>query len=199
MKISGGTLLRPVDVVPSHWYDTAAYQRSNQKHDRGVTILDKKKAATIDNYPFKHMALVAERDNKAIGSLRKAIRLCKNVSNDGESSIRLTSFDIASLMYHADVSTLSLGCIYEFAILAETQRFLDWLYHNQASAKMLRVPDGSRCILDSENKITALLHLSNEMDDLLKQVAKEQTPLWGLRDSYSLAQSREALRALKLE
>jgi hypothetical protein len=32
INISGGSLARPVDVVPSHWYDTAAYQASQQEY-----------------------------------------------------------------------------------------------------------------------------------------------------------------------
>ena len=198
VKISGGTLARPVDVVPSHWHDTAAYQRSKQKSDRVVTIFDNKKVTTLDNYPFKHIALVTERDGRVYGSLKKAIRLCKNVRSDADSDIKLSSFDIASLMYHADQPALTLGCFYELSILAETQRFLDSLWRNQAYAKTLRAPDGSRCILDSEDKMTGLLHLSNEMDDLLKQVAKEQNSLLKLQGDPSLGDSREALRALKV-
>src|SRR6266404_3751138 len=52
VSISGGSLARPVDVVPSHWFDSAAYQASREQHDRGITILDKKIPETVDNFPF---------------------------------------------------------------------------------------------------------------------------------------------------
>ncbi len=61
----------------------------------------------------------------------------------------------------------------ELAILAETQRFLDYLYHNQTYAKSLRVPDGSRMIFDTSAKLSGLLFLSSEMDDLAREVARE--------------------------
>lgn len=46
IKVSGGSLRRPVDVVPAHWHDTIAYQASGQRHDRGVKILDRSSATT---------------------------------------------------------------------------------------------------------------------------------------------------------
>lgn len=55
IKLQGGSLARPVDVVPSHWHDTISYQASGQKHDRAVTILDSHKNTTIENWPFLHI------------------------------------------------------------------------------------------------------------------------------------------------
>jgi hypothetical protein len=56
INISGGSLARPVDVVPSHWHDGNAYQMSRQEHDRTVTILNKKVPTTIDNLPLASVA-----------------------------------------------------------------------------------------------------------------------------------------------
>jgi hypothetical protein len=198
IKISGGSLARPVDVVPSHWHDTISYQTSKQERDRAVTILDKKTWATIDNFPFLHIALVHERDAESVGGLKKAVRLCKNVKSDTDSDIKLPSFDITSLMYHADQSALTIGCVYELAILAEAQRHLDYLYQNIDYARTLKVPDGSRCILDSTEKITALALLSVELDDLLRQVAKEQNFSLSSQSQPSLQASREAVKSLYL-
>lgn len=41
-------------------------------------------------------------------------------------------------------------------------------------AKLLRTADGSRTILDTVDKIAALLTISFEMDALAKEVAREQ-------------------------
>ena len=177
IALSGGSLARPVDVVPSHWDDNAAYQSSLQEHDRGVTILNKKVPETLGNLPFLHIKRVHDRDTAALGGLKKAIRLTKNVKNDAEnedSAAKLPSFDIAALLYHADQNELRSGYTYELAILRETQRFLDWCYHNKEAAKQLKTPDGSRCILDTEAKFTGLTTISVEMDALAKEVAREQ-------------------------
>jgi len=189
IAISGGSLARPVDVVPSHWNDTVNYQATGQDHDRGVTILDKKVPTTVDNLPFLHIKRIHDRDALLNGGLKKAIRLCKNVKNDAEvegTTIALPSFDIAALLYHADQATLRLAGVYELAVLNEAQRFLDWCYANPDQAKTLMTPDGSRPIINSDEKRAAVLLLSSELDDLAREVAKEQSvalrtgsPTWG--------------------
>jgi hypothetical protein len=179
IKISGGSLARPVDVVPSHWNDTIEYQSTFAEHDRGVTILDTSVPTTINNLPFKHIKLVTDRCNETYGSLRKAIRLCKHVKADLEDegqTVSLTSFDIASIMFHADRQALANGRYFELAILAETQRQLDRLYVNQDYARTLDVPDGTRRIFDSPKKFDGLLTLSLEMDRLVGAVWQEQNP-----------------------
>lgn len=115
------------------WHDTSDYQRSFAEHDRGVKILDKKVPTTLHNMPFRHIKLISERCVQCVGGLKKSIRLCKNVKadaiNDGKD-INFPSFDIAATMYHADLGALAAGTTYELAILAETQRWLDYLACN---------------------------------------------------------------------
>jgi hypothetical protein len=196
IAISGGSLARPVDVVPSHWHDNQAYQASGLEHERSVTILNKKVIETIQNLPFLHIHRINERDKLAWAGLKKAIRLCKNVKNDAIEegrSINFSSFDIAAAMYHADMNAFGNGIFYELSILAETQRFLDELFHNPTKAKALIVPDGSRCVFDTEEKYNGLKALSFEMDDLAKEVAKEQDMLLNLRTELSLSDARAAL------
>lgn len=177
IALSGGSLARPVDVVPSHWNDCAAYQASQAEHDRAVTILNKNVPEPIENLPFLHIKRIDDRDAAVSGSLKKAVRLVKNVKNDAEneaSASKLPSFDIAALMYHADHSALKLGSIYELAILAEAQRFFDWCYKNQDAAKAFRTPDGMRAVLDTKAKMDALTTISIELDNLAEAVANEQ-------------------------
>lgn len=196
IKVSGGSLARPVDVVPSHWHDSVTYQRTLAEQDRHVTILDKKVPTTLDNLPFKHIAAVRSRCNQTGGGLRKAIRLAKNVKADAAkegTKIDLPSFDIAATMYHADQGALGMGQFYELAVLAEVQRHLDHLATNSAYARTLWVPDGSRLIFDTQAKFDGLVALSLEMDDLAREVAKEQKPLLKLYDGPSLADSRAAI------
>lgn len=180
VKISGGTLPRQVDIVPSHWHDTVAYQRTNLKVDRAVRILDKSIPMTIENMPFKHIDKINIRDKELNGSLKKAIRLCKNVKSDAVdegTKIELPSYDIAAMMYHADTSALSQGYIYELAILAETTRHLKHLANDETYAKSLQVPDGTRAIFNTPEKLKGLAALSREMDELFRDVANEQLPV----------------------
>lgn len=175
--LSGGSLRRPVDVVPSHWHDTSDYKRSYDKDDRGVKILDNKKSITLLNMPFRHIKFITRKDLDAIRGLKKAIRLCKHVKNDAIEegrSINYSSFDLASTLWHANMSAFAAGVHNELAILIEARRFIDELYHNTDKAKTLLVPDGSRRIFDNDEKIKGMQNLSYELDDLAKEVAFEQ-------------------------
>jgi len=177
IALSGGSLARPVDVVPSHWHDTATYQHTLVEADRGVTILDKSVPTPRENLPFTHINRINQRDNEVYGGLKKAIRLVKNIKSDAEIEIlvrKLPSFDIASLLYHADQTALRAGYINELYILREAQRLFDWCYTNKPQARLLRTPDNSRYVLDTEDKFLGLQSISVELDELARQVAIEQ-------------------------
>lgn len=190
--ISGGSLARSVDVVPSHWFDNEAYQQSGQEFERSVTIADKKVPETIDNLPFLHIKKVHDADLKTYSGMKKAIRLCKNVKADAESEIALPSFDIAAMMYHADINALAANQFYELSVLAETQRFVDFLTMNENYAQTLIVPDRSRLIFNTRAKLDALRQLSIELDDLTLQVAREQDVLG--RPAADLNTGRQRLK-----
>ncbi|MBH9578162.1 hypothetical protein [Inhella proteolytica] len=199
VSIAGGSLRRVVDVVPSHWHDTAEYQQSQLERDRGVTILDASDGRTIENLPFLHIHRIAEQCKATYGGLRKAIRLCKQLKADMEAdgrTVALPSFDIAALMYHADETWLRYGIVSELSILGEAQRHLDHLALNRTEARKLKTPDGLRTILDTEKKFEGLTSLSVEMDDLVRQVAREH----GVADPTQLTMDglRTTLRSAKV-
>jgi hypothetical protein len=199
IKLSGGSLPRPVDVVPALWWDTKEYQLNTAEETRGVSIYHKLEHRTINNLPFLHIKRVSDQDSLTLGGLRKAIRLCKNVKADAEEDstrVELSSYEIAGLLYHANLISLRYGSVWELNILAEAQRHLDWCYRNPEQAKAMLTPDGSRKILDTEEKLAGLLMLSSELDRLLAQVAQEQSTELYLQESPSLERSREVLSQL---
>ncbi|RWT98101.1 nucleotidyltransferase family protein [Raoultella ornithinolytica] len=195
VKITGGSLARDVDVVPAVWWNNARYQDTGNEVDRGVAILNKKDNQRIYNTPFLHINYIESRCNTTLGGLRKSIRLLKNIKTDAHEEsieINLSSFDIASIMYHADIGNLLRGHFYELAILSETQRWLEWLWHNFDEAKKLEVPDGTRKIFDTDEKKGELLKLSLQVDTLLTAVHNEMNSIFhkdsideGMRDYLS--------------
>jgi hypothetical protein len=200
IKLSGGSLRRPVDVVPSHWHDTSDYQVTWREVDRGVKILDRSVPESVLNMPFRHIERINQRDLQAQSGLKKAIRLLKNVKADAieeGAKIPLPSFDIASAMWHADLGALAAGSVYELAIVAEATRHLDYLARNTTYAKTLMVPDGSRTIFNTPEKVEALIQLSLEMDDLALQIGREQERLLQ-HIQPSLPQIEEVLRKARV-
>jgi hypothetical protein len=114
ISISGGSLQRKVDIVPSHWHDTAAFQQSRSKHDREVKILNKNERTLITNRPFLHMQRVEEKDQSTSGGAKKVIRLLKNIKKDSARDIKLTSYDIAALVWH--IKDAALWACTEFCV-----------------------------------------------------------------------------------
>lgn len=196
IKLSGGSLRRPVDVVPSNWYDTQDFQLSGAEVDRGVHILNRDVPERVLNMPFRHIQRLNQNDSRSLGGLKKAIRLCKNVKADAideGAKINLSSFDIASALWHADLPALTVGISNELAILGEATRFLDFLARRPQYAATLKVPDGSRAIFDNPSKHEALIQLSLELDDLAMKVGREQ----GRLSEYAQLQSDQIIEMLR--
>ena len=175
--ISGGSLRRDIDVVPSHLHETTTYQSSLQEHFMGVFILNNDDATRVFNQPFLHIHLINEKDKAANGSLKKSIRLCKNIKQDAKEEgnvIEISSFDIAAIMWHSNLHIWGFSAQRELAILGETARHLVFLNTHREYARTLEVPDGSRKIFDSDAKFVHLDKLTSEVTDLAIEVATEQ-------------------------
>ncbi len=175
ITLSGGSLRRKVDVVPSHWHDTVQYQLSGQEHERGVSILVKDEDRTAKNLPFVHMKCINHKDIDTWGGTKKTIRLLKNLKNDSDYAnlIQLSSYDIASLVWHFPVSSLQVIDSKELTLLAASKLHLTWCAANKAAVMDLQTPDGTRKIIDSDAKFVGLQLLSLEVDQLTEGVAED--------------------------
>lgn len=196
IKISGGSLRRAIDVVPSHWHNTTDYQTTGQQHDRGVKVYNKSDHSTFMNMPFRHIKIITDKDLATQYGLKKTIRLCKNVKADAEADgkkVAISSYEIASLMWHCNNANLAHSSYFELSLLAVTQQHLDYLARNAAFAMSLMTPDRTRKIIDNNDKMNGLVSLSVEIDDLAEEVAKEQATL--LTQPRTLDEARERLKS----
>jgi hypothetical protein len=176
IRMSEGSLLREIDVVPSVLYKTATYQRTQSDDDRGVRIYDKKKSALLTNFPFKVRALINAKEGRTTGGCKKAIRLLKNMKEDADSTIALSSFDIMSLVYAMPDSELVHQSFYEGKIVASLQSWFFTLAHNESHLRTLDVVDGSRKIVQSAAEVAAVALMSQELNLLVLRIAQELQP-----------------------
>jgi hypothetical protein len=175
ITLSGGSLRREVDVIPSHWYDSSEYQRTAEKKDRGIYIFLKDELSTKLNYPFMHMHQIEEKDKITSGNTKKVIRFLKTLVADYEGSepIELSSYDIASLVWHFDSVAFNVPVWRELSLLWSTKIALTDLIINEQRTRSLITPDQTRKIIDKEVKFTSLKVLLAELDDLIAEVVKE--------------------------
>lgn len=176
ISMSEGSLLREIDVVPSVLYKTATYQRTGNNDERGVQIYDKKKGMLINNFPFKVRALINAKDGRTGGGCKKAIRLIKNMREDADAPISLSSFDIMSLVYAMQDADLLHHSYYEGKVIASLQRWFSTLANNEGQLRTLDVVDGSRKIVQSAADVAAVKQMSEELNMLVLRIALELQP-----------------------
>lgn len=146
ITVSEGSLLREIDVVPSVINENANYQKTENDDERGVQIYDKKMQELITNYPFKVRALINAKDSRTGGGCKKAIRLLKNMKEDADTPITLSSFNIMSLVHAMLDTQLVHYSFHEGKIVASLQDWFWTLVHNEAILRRLDTVDGSRKI-----------------------------------------------------
>ncbi len=190
--LSGGSLSRKVDVVPSHWHDSAAYQISRSKKDREVKIFQKNSRTTFLNRPFLHIDKINEKDRRTNGGAKKIIRMLKNLKADSDnaSEILVNSYEIAGLVYHFEDSPIRVPVYNELALVVAAKQLLSRMIANKIWTMGLTTPDGIRKIIESEEKFNSLRFLQNEVDDLVRNLAIELTSRYWLDE-------RETIKALQ--
>ena len=188
ITVTDGSLLRDIDVVPSVLYKTAAYQSSQNDEDRGVEIYDKKAQKIIVNYPFKVRALINVKDDRTGGGCKKAIRLLKNMKEDSDASIALSSFNIMSLVYAMPDAWLEHLIYFQGKIVASLQDWFFALANDEARLRSLDTVDGSRRIVQSTADVLAVKQMSEELNMLVLRIAEELQP--GIQPSFALWRSK---------
>lgn len=191
IRVSGGSLERDIDVVPSHWHDTASYATSKNRDFRGIKILNGD-YGTVHNLPFLHIKHIRDRCVEHSGSLRKVIRLLKNLKADSDSEITLSSYDIAAIAWHMPSELLRIPYFVDLLLVARTKQHLSRIVGDEAYRYSLWVPDGSRKIFNESSKFTGVLLLFGELLTLEKKIYKELDPLG--RDESSAMIPESVLR-----
>ncbi len=105
IKLRNQNLRRDVDVVIANWYDDVQSVINDKGDYRGIQIYDKDNHSKENpDYPFLSIRRINERGDATSGRLRKMIRFLKNIRNESDQNIQLTSFDINAVCYDIVVS-----------------------------------------------------------------------------------------------
>jgi len=194
IALHGGGFRRKVDVVPSHWHDTAQYQTTLIEKYRGVVLVNKSTREKITNFPFLYIDKLGDANNQTNGATKMAIRLAKNVKNDSGYDIELSSYDIGSLFFHCSPQQLFYRPQEDLAVLVDAESWLSYLAANPSFASSLETPDNTRKILDSQAKVKSLGLLANELKELSYELAHELLKFGSSSANVELNTLRKALR-----
>lgn len=181
ISLSGGSLQRKVDVVPSNWYNTVKYAETMLDYFRGVMVLDYANKTRIANTPFYHNQLLEVKDQYTQSNFKKVVRLLKVLKADADVKIDLSSYDITALIYHMDNSNFLIHYS-PLKLLENTLRYLEGLYANEYYRNSLYVPDQSRKIFQNGaatlNGLKLLIiELNNVYADLLEDLVNSRSSI----------------------
>jgi len=184
IQLSEGGFRRKVDVVPSHWFDSIDYQKFSNEIFRGVAVIDKFTREQMNNFPFLFAHHISQKAESTSDGARMAIRLLKNVKSDMDEDIALSSYDIASLVFHCPDALIQHYIARDLSILSGTQGWINRLCNDRTRSEALMTPDGTRRIIDKAEKWNGLGVLSKNLTELAREVDNEVAGpyLWGDRD-----------------
>lgn len=173
INLSGGSLAREIDVVPSLYYHSDEYQSSLDKDDLGIYVVDKLTKELSFNNPFKIRKLIDLKNNQVQDGLKKAIRLVKNIKNDAEDEIDFSSFNIMSILYYMKNDELSFSRYFEGALIFNIYKWMKYLSDNKDYSMTLKVIDDSRRIIQDDKDWRSFLMLFNEYRNLIVDISKD--------------------------
>lgn len=179
LSISGGSLNRKIDIICSNWYDSMKFTETKDEDYRGVNILDRDKSTRILNYPFMHIYWLNEKDNRVGGNEKRLIRLLKTIKVDADDEIKVSSYDIASLVYRMDDADLKVSNLERLKLLNNCNGYLKKVINDVTFSGGLYVANSTRKIFCEEGaKIGEVVKLQKELEALIVEIVKEVKPLY---------------------
>ncbi|MEQ9467921.1 MAG: hypothetical protein RLN88_10955 [Ekhidna sp.] len=183
LNISGGSLNRSIDIISSNWYDTVKYSETKDEDYRGVKILDWDKknnsAQRILNYPFMHIYWINYKDGKVNGNAKKLIRFLKTLKADADDKIKVSSYDIASLVYRMDDSSLLVSESRTLQLLDNCHSYFEKIINDISYRDGLEVANSTRKIFCNDGvALSEFIKLKAELKDVIDDVVNDVRPLF---------------------
>lgn len=174
LTLSGGSLLRNVDVVIANWYETLDFVSSQQERDRGIQVLDISIPKRVLNKPFLHQQHLLQKNIHTTDGQNRAIRLLKTLKMDASSKIDISSYDICSLVWNINSTLLPGGVDQSFILANNVASTLLYWVTNETVLNGLFVPNQTRRIIDPHEgtSLGAVRALWYELYQLLERIAK---------------------------
>lgn len=178
LRISGGSLNREIDIIFCNHYNSNKYTETKSKYYRGINLLDRDNNQRILNYPFAHIQNIDYKDGKVNGNEKRLIRFLKTLKVDAKEEsgieIKLSSYDIASLVYQMEDSELLLAPTKRLLLLNRCRNYFNKIITDKTFREGLDVANGTRKIFCDEGaKLAELIKLNSELDDVISDILLE--------------------------
>lgn len=177
VQIEGGSLKRKFDIIFCSWHNTPEYYSSRKMHERGISLYDKGKHSSLEDYPFSNIYRVGLKDDSPIvnGNLRRAIRLLKSVKMDATPAVGLNSFIITSTLYNMPDSDLYALSDHLSTLPVNISLYLDKVIDDENYRLSLKSPNGTENVYQRGDAATLreLKRLKLELDEVIADAAAD--------------------------
>ena len=173
IQILHKTYDQKVDVVNCTWYDNVeSVIYDKQKPYRGIRIFDKCADRWMqDDYPFKKIHLMDERDKVTGGRFKGLIRLLKTIKADVADCEDLSSFDIYSIVYAMPMSEYSK--LSGKSLVYEVSKFVNTIAANRNFADTIHLLDCVESVFEGkEKKFRSLQALDKDLSEICIELRK---------------------------
>lgn len=171
IKITNQHLHRDIDVVVAAKHKSLNYVlNGSQKEYLGVRVYNKEtQTEEAPDYPFLSIARINQRSAETNGRLKRMIRFLKNVKEDTNPEMQLSTFDINAICYDMRVQEYQADSYIELVCALWCK-----LYHllENETYRYLKSVNGDEYIFKSEQKekVSALLSLKNAVWDIYQDL-----------------------------
>jgi hypothetical protein len=173
ISIYNKNLRRKVDIVFSFWYDTKPYVDSKDEYYRGVYLYDFPAKRKELDYPFAHIRSVTQKGTATNDGSRKGIRLLKTLKADSEARIKLSSFELTCVVHAIANEDLFYQNRNELKIAINISVQIEKMLSDAAYRKSIKSPNGTEYPFTSDDCLTGLLNLKEDLDQLIKDCGGE--------------------------
>ena len=160
-------------MVNCAWYDNVeSVIHDRQDPYRGIRIFDKRADRWMqDDYPFKKIRLMDERDEMTKGRFKGMIRLLKTIKADVEACNALSSFDIYSIAYAMPLQ--NYGNVVGKELVYALSRFINALATDRKLANSVCQLDCKESVfVYEEKKFKSLQALEKDLSSICTELRK---------------------------
>jgi hypothetical protein len=159
-----------VDVVVAAWFDSFDYVlRDKDEAYRGIGIYNKKEDIRENpSLPFLSIKRINDRSSETNGRLKRMIRFLKNVKEDANQEIDLTSFEINAICY--DIPKKSYENAYYLDLVRILWNRLRTISKNLNTAQQILSVDGTEKVFVKNPQRFAQVA---KLEDAVWQIYKE--------------------------
>jgi len=125
--------------------------------------------------PEKARFKLDRKDQNMRGNIRLLTRLLKNLITDSDSSLKLSGYEITSIVYSLEDATLYKPSDQILFLLLECNLFLKRLIEDPFTRRLVRSPEGNQVFNtgDETKTLTKMVNLKTELENLLKHLVLE--------------------------